>query len=281
MSGGFLVSGFDFSEKKNFSLETALVLNAAGRFNRWQEPAETHPTAKQERKICFKAHFRAAGPAIGEEVCVIIFRGGYLGLIQIEDSKMNLCGTVSESILKAAGFDFDRLLRSAAEEQPAFKAWLEKASRQSDWLSCGPQTHQFYSGFRDGLFYLGDAACSLEPFMGQGMTMALAGAFLLAKLLGHALPEPETLEQIGQDYDRELKRMYRSKMALGNLLNLITGGFGDASRWKSHLLFNALLRYGVGKACEIPFTGYQNIWPVDDAPQWLRSTVREPAEILR
>ncbi len=281
MGGNFLVSGFDFSEKENFSIQSAIVINAAGRFNRWQEPAEIYSSAKQERKICFKAHFRAAGPANGEEVRVIIFRGGYLGLMQIEDGKMNLCGTVSENILKAAGFDFDRLLRSAAEEQPAFKDWLEKSRRENGWLSCGPQTHQFYGGFRGELFYLGDAACSLEPFMGQGMTMALAGAFLAAKLLGPILPEPAAIERIGNNYNRLLKQMYRSKMKLGHLLNLITEGFGNNPGWKSHLLFNALLRYGVRKACEIPFTGYQNIWPVDDVPQWPRSTVREPAEILR
>lgn len=297
---GFLVSGFDFSKKDSFSIQAEIVINAAGRFNRWpgnfqfpgrlavpahgrwgrwQEPAQPHASGP-DRKICFKVHFQAAG--LGSEVRIFLFRGGYLGMLEIEGGLVNVCGTVSEKILKENDFDFDKILLSVASEHSQFQDWLKNASRHNAWISCGPQTHQFHGGFKDGIFHLGDAACSLEPFMGQGMTMALAGAFLLAKLLDDTPSTPEGIKRTGKTYQQKLKRLYRSKMFLGNLLNKMTGYFGEKTGWKSWLLFNPwLIDYGIREACKIPISGYQNTWRGGDAPQSPTSTAREQAETLR
>lgn len=321
IDSGFLVSGHDFSKKSDFSIQTGIVLNAAGRFSRWRKSSSEKSTNPAKEKICFKTHFQADGRhlpghaaargqnkqeqadgqhlpgqaaargqnkqvqtdgGLKEKVRIILFRGGYLGMLGVEGGLVNVCGTVSERRFKQAGSDFDQLLHEISGEQSYLREWLPKASRSNPWLSCGPQIHQFRGGFKDGIFYAGDAACSYEPFMGQGMTMAIAGAFLFSDLAGKAIPSGQTLKMIGGLYHRKFERMLRPKMHLGNLLNFMTGGFDKKAGWKEKLLFHPkILKAGLKKACEIPFSGYRNTWPGDDAPQWPKSTAREPAEIPR
>ncbi|MCT6647121.1 hypothetical protein N4G37_13710, partial [Enterococcus faecalis] len=90
----------------------------------------------------------------------------------IENSQTNLCGIVDKNSLKKYGANFDSLLKGVAAQTQDFQAWYEGSQRKTGWITCAALIHGQRKESKEGVFYAGDSACFLEPFMGQGMTMA-------------------------------------------------------------------------------------------------------------
>ena len=72
------------------------------------------------------------------------------------------------------------MLAHFAEENPTLKRHLQEASRTSDWTAVGPVKLGIRRLAEENQFYVGDAACVIDPFAGEGMAMALYGSRLLA-----------------------------------------------------------------------------------------------------
>jgi flavin-dependent dehydrogenase len=112
-------------------------------------------------------------------------------------------------------------LESIAKENPAFGLWYRRAVRADSWLATGPvPVGQLHCDFSSSLCpAVGDAVCFLEPFMGQGMTMALSGSFLLASFFNGKPGSPDRLRLSVESYGKALKGFYRSRIFLGKILN--------------------------------------------------------------
>jgi len=297
MEQRFVISAFDFEKKQHVEYETLRVINTAGKFNRWYHESPSSSHHAEEKRIGFKAHFE--GPSLNQKVQLVFFKGGYLGLIEIENNQCNLCGTVNTDRMRPLAFDFDKLLDEIAGQNAVFRDWYQNAKRKTVWLSCGPQTHQFYHGYQEGVFYAGDAACSLEPFLGQGMLMAVAGGFFLASLLSENSTHDQEMNALGKNYEESLKKLYRSKIRFGKFLNFVLGDRPGKHLFRRDYFFRPIfLRYAARKVCEIPGkvflngfkpasaktfkgyrNGYRNTWHADDESQSQRLTVPEPVEI--
>ncbi len=209
-SAGFISELKIFPREEKSSVESRIVINAAGR---------GHSSSPGE-KIGFKAHFE--GSDSGDQIRLFFFKGGYFGIVKIEPSspgmtQINLCGILNKSCLQRHGADFDALLKNIAGENPDFAAWFGQAARKSDWVTCASLRHGKKSAGSDGIFHAGDSACFLEPFMGQGMTMALAGGLLLSGIFKDAPPTPEEISDLQLQYQKQLDRLYRSRLSIGNL----------------------------------------------------------------
>jgi flavin-dependent dehydrogenase len=283
----FIAHAFDFGRRELMHYRSKLVVNAAGRFHRFQE---THavPHAGQEifqgapsiprrrgrtQRVCFKAHFD--GPSLEERVELVFFDHGYIGMVNVEEGTVNLCGTVEASRLPEPS-NFDRLLLEIARESIPFSHWLAEARRRSTWLVCGPQEHEFAGGYRNGLFHAGDAACSLEPFLGQGMALAMTGGWLVAEILGPR-EERRDLARCGKIYAHSLANLVSGKVVLGRALKFLARGAGTTLLSP---FLPRLLRALVGRACAPPrgtLTARRSIWRAGDGPRQPTSTVREPA----
>lgn len=196
-------------EKKNGTFliekkfEAPVLIHASGK------GTQGIPGSRQ-RHFGFKAHFRNI--QLGSATDLYFFKGGYLGIVDIEGGLANVCGKVKEGLIREARGNFDRLLEQAGRQNPALNAVMKEAARTTDWTSSGPLAESFKKGYEDGAFYAGDAACFVEPFLGQGMTMAVAGGFLLAGML----------DQPGHRYEQTLKELYAPKLKLGGFISAFT-----------------------------------------------------------
>jgi flavin-dependent dehydrogenase len=76
----------------------------------------------------------------------------------------------------------------------------------------------------DGVFLLGDAAGFLDPLTGDGMSDALAGARMLARLITEGSPSPEAA------YARWEKKQWRRRLFVNRLALTLTGSSGLARR---------------------------------------------------
>ena len=146
--------------------------------------------------FAFKANFR--GAAIAPDLLpVLSFAGGYGGMVVADDGIATLAGCIRDDrlqVLRAAepgaraGDVFEAMLR---RECRGVASALERATREGPWLASGPLRPGIRLGQRrndgdDGVFRIGNAAGEAHPIVGEGISMALQSAFVLAALIGPA-----------------------------------------------------------------------------------------------
>jgi 2-polyprenyl-6-methoxyphenol hydroxylase-like FAD-dependent oxidoreductase len=136
----------------------------------------------------FKASFANATLPQGL-LPVLSFRGGYGGLVMAEDRRLTLAGCIRRDTLAgwrghlpgtSAGDAFELYLRASCR---GVREILEVARRPAPWLSIGPLQPRIRLERPDGVFSVGNAAGEMHPLIGEGMSMALQSAFLLAGCL--------------------------------------------------------------------------------------------------
>jgi len=143
---------------------------------------------------------------------VLSFPGGYGGLVMAEDRRLTLAGCIRRDTLAAwrgdlpgtsAGAAFELYLRASCR---GVRETLAGALRSGSWLSIGPLRPQIRLRKTERLFCVGNAAGEAHPLIGEGMSMALQSAFLLAGHLVMAQPA----HAIDTTRAREIHRAYRS-----------------------------------------------------------------------
>jgi len=158
----------------------------------------------------FKASFVNATIAQGL-LPVLSFRGGYGGLVMAEDRRLTLAGCIRRDTLAgwrshlphtSAGAAFEQYLRASCR---GVREALAGAQRSEPWLSVGPLRPRIRLQKTDRLFSVGNAAGETHPLIGEGMSMALQSAFLLA---GYLIKQPAGAINVTRAL--EIHQAYRS-----------------------------------------------------------------------
>ena len=171
-------------------LSAGLVVAAHGSW----EPLPSERTALRLRRsrgdlFAFKANFRHAAIA-ADLLPVLSFAGGYGGMVVADDGLATLACCVRADRLQAlraeragdrAGDVVEAMLR---RECAGVGVALRDATREGAWLASGPLRPGVRLGAGDGVFRIGNAAGEAHPIVGEGISMALQSAFVLASLIG-------------------------------------------------------------------------------------------------
>jgi menaquinone-9 beta-reductase len=178
------------------AIEAGLVVAAHGSW----EPLPSERAVRREQRrtsdlFAFKANFRRT--SIEPDLLpVLSFAGGYGGMVVADDGIATLAGCIREDRLdrdreanpgERAGDVFEAILR---RECAGVAAALRGAEREGPWLATGPIRPGVRLGQGDGVFRVGNAAGEAHPIVGEGISMALQSAFVLAALIG---PERQRL----------------------------------------------------------------------------------------
>jgi flavin-dependent dehydrogenase len=145
------------------------VVNTTGR---WSQLTQYAVTGKV-RWIGLKAHFHETSPANSTDL--YFFPGGYCGVQPVGKDAINACAMVHAGVAKSL------------EEVFALHAALWRRSR--DWEMCSPSVTTSPLYFRGpetldhGMFLAGDSAGFIDPFAGDGISLALLGGTLAARSL--------------------------------------------------------------------------------------------------
>lgn len=115
---------------------------------------------------------RAAFPAAPATITMAIGRRGYVGAVAVEDGRMTVAAALDPDSLREHG------TIAAAATQVLREAGISPATEFSDaqWSGTLPLTRRMMTPAGRRLFVVGDAAGYVEPFTGEGMAWALAGA---------------------------------------------------------------------------------------------------------
>ena len=105
-------------------------------------------------------------------ITMAMARHGYAGAVEVEGGRVNIAAAVDASFLRDAGGPARAIQTIFQDAGVAVNGPLDAV----DWLGTPPLTRRLVRPAARGVFVLGDAAGYVEPFTGEGMAWALAGA---------------------------------------------------------------------------------------------------------
>lgn len=202
--------------------DSQAVINAAGRWSNLVPALE-----KQESRLKWlglKAHFTEFSPA--SSVDLYFFEGGYCGVQPVEIrhggskfGRINACAMVRADVA------------STLPEVFALHPALQERSRQwqplSDPVSTSPLFFRTPQPERDGVLMAGDAAGFVDPFVGDGISLALRSGFMAAECLMPLFRGETSIADAARLYQREYEQritpVFRTSSKLRRMLLLPRG----------------------------------------------------------
>lgn len=171
--------------------------------------------------FAFKANFGNAELARGL-LPVLAFPGGYGGMVITDHGRLTLACCVRRDRLRAWRVEMPGLGAGKAVQAHlerccrGVRAALEGAERLDPWLSTGPIRPGLRPAWREQVgFAVGNAAGEAHPILGEGISMALQGAWLLCSRLVEqrdALIKGASQAALAREYVRDWRRSFAARV---------------------------------------------------------------------
>lgn len=176
-------------------LPARIVVDASGR---WSNLSRRYPK-NGEKWLGVKAHFREPRP--NGSVDLYFFEGGYCGVQPVAEDAVNACAMVRSD--KATSIqDVLRLNSALLKRSETWEPMTEE-------VTTAPLVFEDPRPWREGICRVGDAAGFIDPFVGDGITLALLSGELAAESIAPVLKDGIALESAGQEY----AAAYQSRLA--------------------------------------------------------------------
>ncbi|MGH9499439.1 MAG: NAD(P)/FAD-dependent oxidoreductase [Terriglobales bacterium] len=196
--------------------ETRAVMNASGRWSNLNPapPGNGHP-----RWIGLKGHFEEVSPP--PSVDLYFFEGGYCGVQPVDlkahqgPGRVNACAMVRADVASTLSEVFAR--HSALRERS--RQW----QALGDPVSTAPLLFGEPHPEREGVLMAGDAACFVDPFVGDGISLALRSGALAAETLTSFFRGATSLEEASKQYREEYIRRFGAVFQTSSKLRRMLG----------------------------------------------------------
>ena len=199
--------------------EARAVINASGRWSNLN--ALAGKTEQRERWIGLKEHF--AEPFPNSSVDLYFFEGGYCGVQPVEingahseNGRVNACAMVRAEVASTLPEVFTR--HDALRERSL--RWRPL----SDPVSTSPLIFHKPQPERDGVLMAGDAAGFVDPFVGDGISLAVRSGSLAAECLipffAGETSLQDALQRYCEAYEQRLALVFRASSILRRMLVL-------------------------------------------------------------
>ncbi len=208
--------------------EARSLVNASGRWSNLSRPSMD--TARREKWLGIKGHFLeeakkkgASERVAASSVDLYFFDGGYCGVQPVQLNAGDASpGRVNASAMVRA--DVASNLAEVFERHPALKERTRSWTPLSDPVSTSPLIFRQPQPEREGILMTGDAAGFVDPFVGDGISLALRSGALAARCLapffaGEALL-PAVASQYTELYRQSLMPVFRASSKIRRLLRL-------------------------------------------------------------
>jgi flavin-dependent dehydrogenase len=213
-SGPFVVS----SPTDQF--EAKCVINASGRWSNLTAAKGTETKGSDLKWLGLKAHFEE--PAGASSVDLYFFESGYCGVqplgrpAQDGKTRINACAMVRP--------DAGSSLHQVFSRHPALQERSQQWSQVSDLVTTSPLIFRKPTPEGGGILLAGDAAGFVDPFVGDGISLALRSGAMAADSLGGFFAGSQSLSEAcvayREGYRRELLPVFRTSSRIRRLFSL-------------------------------------------------------------
>ena len=207
---------FQVSTKDDL-FEARALINATGRWSTLTSQ-QTRSQAAKDRWIGVKSHYREANASAS--VDLYFFSGGYCGVQPVyaprngEKTVINACAMVNARVAA----DLDDVLQLHPQLSERSRSW-EKAMEP---VSTSPLVFHQPEPLQDKMLQAGDSATFVDPFIGDGISLALQSGALAAKCLIGFFAKRESLDEAVSAYSKrylnELAPVFRNSSKLRRVL---------------------------------------------------------------
>ncbi|HWE38580.1 MAG TPA: FAD-dependent monooxygenase [Isosphaeraceae bacterium] len=174
------------------------------------------------RLVGLKRHVAVDDPDGNEPADTVdlhLVPGGYVGACRVEGALTNVCALLPESVPRRSRGDLDRATGEVFEANPALRRLWASSRPAGDWKTVANVRVEAATPRLGGIVYVGDAMGTVDPLGGQGMTMALLGAELLAPFLFEALAGRDGDDRWQPSYERAWHRRFERRIRLCRLFH--------------------------------------------------------------
>jgi len=187
------------------------LIDASGRWSNLNRKENGDGSAKW---LGLKAHFKEEMPA--DSVDLYFFEGGYCGVQPVGaagENQINVCAMVRSDVGKSL------------EETFAYHIELNKRShaweRLTDVVATSPLLFHEPTPLHGKTLCVGDAAGFVDPFVGDGISLALRSGTLAANCLRNFVDGKRSLQDAAENYERayrrELSHIFHSSSTIRSL----------------------------------------------------------------
>jgi flavin-dependent dehydrogenase len=177
--------GLEFNGER-LEVKSGLVLVAdglSGTFSQAFSQFGSRPIKGEESRIGAAVIVEKSPAFYGPEtIYMACGSGGYVGLVRLEDGRLNIAAAFERQAMRRAGGP-GRLAHKILNDAglPALPEILQVA-----WKGTSPLRRRARNLAAERVFVLGDAASFVEPFTGEGIAWALLSAVAVAPLAAQA-----------------------------------------------------------------------------------------------
>ncbi|MGE5204884.1 MAG: NAD(P)/FAD-dependent oxidoreductase [Chlamydiota bacterium] len=193
------------------AFEAHSVINASGR---WSNLSPRPPSGDRRQWLGIKAHFREPDPA--NSVDLYFFEGGYCGVQPVGPDVVNVSAMVRADAATTLADVFARHPNLQERRQ----SWLPA----TDPVTTSPLLFRQPEALREGVLLAGDAAGFVDPFVGDGIALALrsgtAAAQNLLPFWRGEIALPAAALGYQQAYRQAFLPVFRNAARLRRLLSL-------------------------------------------------------------
>jgi|SRR6185312_5051098 len=235
-----LRDGDNLSVKANGEIYSAKVVCGAFGKRSSLERSLGRETAKAEKNyVAVKYHVKADLPA--SRIELHNFRGGYCGISKVDGDKYCLCYLTDAENLTQSGNSIKAMEENILMQNPFLKNYFTQSQfLYTEPLTISQLTFKAKSQVNNGVILLGDAAGTITPLCGNGMSMAMRASFIAAGLINSFLNGSISREQLYSHYQRQWNNQFAKRIRVGQS---IQGLFGK----------NHLTNFSIGMFKALPF----------------------------
>lgn len=205
------------------SFEARAIINATGR---WSTLTSTTtrtrytPGANKQHWIGIKAHFREPSHPTPPSVDLYFFDGGYCGVQSISANQNGKTTAINACAMVRADVTTD--LNQVLKLHPALRERSECWQPLIDPVSTSPLVFHPPEPVQNGMLQVGDAATFVDPFVGDGISLALRSGNLAGECLSRFFRDECSLDsalaEYSSLYQTRLAPVFRASSRLRNLL---------------------------------------------------------------
>jgi flavin-dependent dehydrogenase len=185
------------------------VINASGRWSNLQ-PRETIHSGQSPGWLGLKAHFRPPPSDHRMTIEMYFFSGGYCGVQPLTDGRLNVCAMARADVATR----LDDVLALHPDLHARRRHWV----RTTRIMATSPLIFRRRRPEHDGMLCIGDAAAFIDPFVGDGISLALRTGVLASETLRDILIGDATLDQAVRSYRDEYRRQFARPIFIASLL---------------------------------------------------------------
>ena len=176
---------------------------------RWSRFSDASVVASGPKWIGVKAHYREPSPALSTDL--YFFDNGYCGVQPVAQDVVNVCALVRS--------DAATTLEAVFQRSPQLQVRAEQWERITAPVSTAPVLHRKPMCLRGRMLLAGDAAGFIDPFAGDGISLALRSGQAAAECI---LRNASSLDDACQEYEAVYRGQFAPLIAASTRVRKLT-----------------------------------------------------------